>query len=505
MSFDRLLTLQNVAGIAAVTSVLAVLYKKYQVAPITKHGIPLPPGPPARWFWENALPTSNIARTLADWVEEHGPVMSLRQGSQVIIIIGRLDAATEIMEKEGGALSDRPRSIAFGEIMSNDMRLLVMGSGERFRRLRKAVHTHLQPRAAEAYQDMQMDTARVVILDILNDPKHHVEHARRYAAAVILRLIYGKSTPTAHDDPEVVRIRGAVSNFQAVLHPGAFLVDRIPLLRYVPGYGRVLREYHEFELALFRDQLGRVRDDMSRNEAGPSFGRTLLENIHDHRLSDDEMAYLAGGLLGAGFDTTAAGITTLVMTAACHPEAQARVQEEIDAVVGKDRAPTFEDWSQLPQLHAFVSEALRWRPIVSIGFSHRATKDIIWRGQCIPAGATVFGCHWAISRDPIAFPDPETFNPQRWLDSNGQLRTDMRFYTFGFGRRVCPGLHVANRSLYINLALLFWSFRIVERPDARIDVNAFTDSIISRPVPFEVDFVPRMEEKWLREMMKESM
>ncbi|KIK94798.1 hypothetical protein PAXRUDRAFT_142107, partial [Paxillus rubicundulus Ve08.2h10] len=131
-------------------------------------------------------------------------------------------------------------------------------------------------------------------------------------------------------------------------------------------------------------------------------------------------------------------------------------------------------------------------------------------GQCIPAGATVYGCHWAIGRDPIAFPDPDRFNPQRWLDPNGQLRTDIRFYAFGFGRRYvvvcvsCPGLHIANRSLYINLALLLWSFRIMERPDAPIDVNGFADAIISRAPPFEAEFVPRMEEKKLREILGEG-
>ena len=64
---------------------------------------------------------------------------------------------------------------------------------------------------------------------------------------------------------------------------------------------------------------------------------------------------------------------------------------------------------------------------------------------------------------------------------------------------VCPGLHFANRSLYINLALLLWSFRIVERPDTPIDVNAYTDTTVSISVPFDVEFVPRIEENRLRE------
>ncbi|KAF9233168.1 cytochrome P450 [Melanogaster broomeanus] len=454
MSSDRHLT---AGGFIAATFVvtLTFLYSKYQAAPATKNGIPLPPGPPVRWFWESAFPqsSSNIFHTLGDWVAKYGPVMSLREGSRVTIVIGRLDAA-------------------------------------------------------EAYEGLQREHARDVILDILRDPKHHIEHAQRFAASVVLRVIYGKSTPTSNDDPEVVRIHQSVKNLQPVSRPGSYLVDTFPILKHVPGYGRELWKYHEFELALFRDQLGR-----SRNEANPSFGKTLLENTDDHQMSYDEMAYLSGCLFGAGSDTTANTITTFIMAAARHPEAQARVQEELDIVVGTDRgrpalyrvSPTFEDWSELPQLHAFMSETLRWRPIVPIGVTHRATEDIIWRGQIIPAGATVLGCHWAISRDPVAYPDPEKFNPQRWLDPNGQLRTDLWFCAYGFGRRVCPGLHLANRSLYINLALLLWSFRISERPDAPIDVDSFTDTVISRSAPFEVEFVPRMEEEKLREMMEEGM
>jgi cytochrome P450 len=90
------------------------------------------------------------------------------------------------MEKEGGSLMDRPRSIAVGEILSRGMRIL-LASGDRFRRLRKAMHAHLQPKAVLAYRDMQCENARVFILDILDDPKNHQEHASRYVLAMSFR------------------------------------------------------------------------------------------------------------------------------------------------------------------------------------------------------------------------------------------------------------------------------------------------------------------------------
>ncbi|KAF9233850.1 cytochrome P450 [Melanogaster broomeanus] len=499
------LKLEYLVGFTAAAIALVLLSKRYMGALASKGGVPLPPGPPARWFWQTAMPTKNTVLAVADLVNQYGSVVSLRQGSRVTIIIGRMDAATEIMEKEGGALVDRPHLIAAGDLLSKGIRLILAPAGERFRRLRKAVHTHLHPKAAATYQVMQTEAAKNLILDILNDPKHHMQHAERYSASVALRLSYGKSTPISRNDPEVVRGYKVIENVKEVMRPGAYLVDQIPMLRYLPGYGKKINEYHQYEIRLFRDQINRVRDEVAQNNAGPSFAKSLLENVNDHRLSADEMAYLAGALFAAGSDTTAAGITMMIMAAACHPDPQTRVQQELDLVVGSDRAPTFEDSSTLPQLHAFILEAHRWRPVAPLGLAHRATRDIIWRGQCIPAGATVYGSHWAISRDPVAFPDPEKFDPQRWLDDDGQIRPDMHFFTYGFGRRVCPGQHVANRSLYINLALLLWSFRVLERPEAPVDSHAFSGVIVAHAAPFEVDFVPRIAERKLKEMMEERM
>ena len=100
----------------------------------------------------------------------------------------------------------------------------------------------------------------------------------RYAATVVLRVTYGKASPTSNDGPEMVRLRQVLANFQTALKPGAYLVDRIPWLKYVPGYGRQLKEFHRYELAFFRDLLNRVRDDMVRFIVGDT--RELHHFVH---------------------------------------------------------------------------------------------------------------------------------------------------------------------------------------------------------------------------------
>ncbi|KAF8553243.1 cytochrome P450 [Imleria badia] len=483
-----------------IVPLLAVFRQKRRFT--SKEGRSLPPGPPASWFWGNVMPTTNISSTFIDWANEYGPVITLRQGSEIAIVITRVDAATEIMEKEGSALADRPSMVAANELLSGGKRITLIGAGERFRRLRKAIHTHFQPKAVETYKDAQFEHAMIFILDILDDPKDYQKHTHRYSTSIILRITYGKSGPTSTNDPDFVGVKQAVAHFIEGMRPGAYLVDRFPWLKYVPGYGRRLRRYHESDLGFYRGQLNRVERAMSSSDdAVPSFSKTLLENVDEHQLSIDEMSFLAGTIFEAGSDTTADAIIAMTMAAACFPDAQARVQEELDTVVGMDRLPSWNDWDALPQLHAFISEALRWRPVTPLGFAHRSTKDIIWRGCYIPTGTTVTGNHWAISRDPVAFPDPEKFDPRRWLDQNGQLRNDVECYPFGFGRRVCPGMHLANRSIFIALALLLWSFRIVERPEAPIDTTPDRDNVVAHLANFEVEFVPRIGEARLREMV----
>lgn len=158
--------------------------------------------------------------------------------------------------------------------------------------------------------------------------------------------------------------------------------------RYVPGYLKELQEGHAEELNLFKTQLSELKKKAVRStplhgikppkltpiflkdrgeELPPSFGKYLIERQAELDLSMDEMAYLAGSMFGAGSDTSASAISISVMAAALHPEAQARVQAELDAVIGRERAPTMADEEMLPQTKAFVLETLRWRPVSAGG------------------------------------------------------------------------------------------------------------------------------------------
>ncbi|KAI0078962.1 cytochrome P450 [Panus rudis PR-1116 ss-1] len=448
----------------------------------------LPPGPPG-----NRLAVGPRAWLQYDeWAKKYGPVYSFRNGSAIVVVLATYEAAVDIMQKHGNDLADRPPSIAAGKLLSGDMRTLLVGSGERLRRLRRALHSQLQPSIAKQYAGLQTMHAKNYVRDILNSPEHFLEHGRTYAASVIMNLTYGKTSRTKYSDPVIRELNRNLLRLSHALGLGSYLVDTFPFLRFIPlGGVAELKQFHKEELSLFKAQVELAKERVSRSEANASFATYLLEHQKEYGLSDDELAYLAGSMFGAGSDTTAAGLGFVIMAAAVHPDEWAKVQAQIDEVVGRQRLPSFEDQSALTRVTAFVHEAHRWRTITPGAFAHRATKDIFWRDYVIPEGAIVIGNHWSVMHDPAVFPDPYTFKPDRWINREGNIRDDLKHFDFGYGRRVCVGQYVAERSLFINTALVAWSFNIHQDPEKPIDTFGFTDGSIVHPSPFAVRFEAR--------------
>ncbi|KAG2067035.1 cytochrome P450 [Suillus decipiens] len=463
--------------------------------------LPLPPSPPNRRLFGHLLPPRSAFLTVTRWIEEYGPLITVRSGIHNFVIIGRYKAAIDILEKQGRISVDRPNLVG-AEILAQGLIVSLARAGESLRQKRRALHAHLQPKSAETYQPLQMSQAKIVMLSILDDPANYQSHVSTYSAVTVTKITYGKTTPVSATHPDVLEARLLLKSVGGVARHGNYLVDSIPWLKYIPWYAPDLREEFERTTRRYVKMLNRVRQQIQRNEdVGPSFSKYILENQHQYGLSDIETAYLSGAIYAAGIETTSMAICTVLMAAAKFPEEQAKVQAELDAVIGRERAPTFADKPSLPHLEAFISEALRWRPIIAAGVQHRTDEDIIWENYCIPAGTTVVGNHWAISRDPDMYPEPEEFKPQRWIDDEGRLRDDLGFFTFGFGRRICPGLHVANRSIFINSLLILWAFELRLDPTKPLDDTGFIYLPIPN-IPCTIKFQTRIPEAELRLMME---
>lgn len=138
------------------------------------------------------------------------------------------------------------------------------------------------------------------------------------------------------------------------------------------------------------------------------------------------------------------------------------VRAELDRVIGNGNRVEDSDLVNLPYLQAVVKETLRLHPPVPLLLPRRAGATLEVGGYTVQEGSQILVNVWAIGRDPVTWKDPNTFNPERFIGSN-HTHTDMRgqhfeLIPFGGGRRICPGLPFALRTLHLLLGSLVHSF-----------------------------------------------
>ena len=266
-----------------------------------------------------------------------------------------------------------------------------------FRRMRKLMHVLTMPTAATSYQPVQIIESQRLLRDLIRTPDRYESLFERYAGSLIMRLAYGTLIQTG-EEPELRRILGVVHTVERVASPGAYLVDTFPVLMYLPEwlapFKREARKLHNNEIGLFRDLLYGVKEKMEQRKAPDCFAKTFWERQAEFALSDDEAAYVIGTLFEAGSGTTAAAMMSFCLAMVRYPEWQAKLQEQIDAVVGKERMPEFEDIPALPIVRAVAKEVLRWRPVTAGGLPHELVKDDVYDGFFFPAGTNIHPNQW---------------------------------------------------------------------------------------------------------------
>lgn len=178
-----------------------------------------------------------------------------------------------------------------------------------------------------------------------------------------------------------------------------------------------------------------------------------------------------------------------------HPEAQAKAQAEIDDVVGTDRLPTAADRENLPYVNALFLEVLRWNNVAPLGVPHRLIEDDVYNGYFLPKGTIVIANIWRMLHNPETYADPMSFNPERFVKTaTHEPELDPRTLSFGFGRRICPGLQLADTSVFIAVVLslaVFKVSKVVENGQVVEPSTDFTSGTVSHPPAYRCEIKPR--------------
>ncbi len=171
-------------------------------------------------------------------------------------------------------------------------------------------------------------------------------------------------------------------------------------------------------------------------------------------------------LFMAGTDTTSTSIVWAILYLMHHPEIQTRVQEELDACYGPSALPDFSgSKKELPYTNAVISEIFRKTSLAHNGLPHRASAEVdLGNGMVAPANSLIWANLYGVHHDPTYWKDPDCFNPNRFLDDEGNFVPDERVVPFGVGKRVCLGQTLAEKEFFLFFTCLVKQFNFRRVP-----------------------------------------
>ncbi|KAG5745174.1 hypothetical protein H9Q70_012134 [Fusarium xylarioides] len=386
-----------------------------------------------------------------------------------------------------------------GEMVSWDKTLSFLPYNDQLRSHRKKARFCLKSEASIKSNDViQEIEVGHFLLHLLGDPDHLVDHIQKQAGSVIVKVVYGYTAEQFKPDPLLSTVRKVVDEFGIAAKPGAFMVDLIPILRYIPdwlpgaGFKTTAKEWRSNLESSVEDPAAFVEHQMANGKDNTSFLSQLMQKkgLKDEEASENK--WLAASLYAAGADTTVSAITTFFLAMTLFPEAQKKAQYEIDEVIGSERLPSLSDRQNLPYVNALVKEVLRWHPVGPMCLPHTTSQDDIINGYLIPKGAMILPNIWQICHDPAHYHDPMAFKPERFLGPDAE--TDPGHFVFGFGRRICPAQAMADKTLFLNMAQTLAVLDIRVKEGAEMPKAEFTSGVVSHPKPFETAIQARSSE-----------
>ncbi|KAJ7621451.1 cytochrome P450 [Roridomyces roridus] len=446
----------------------------------------LPPGPPTVPLLGNLhiFPTECAHFRFTEWARQYGGFYSLKIGPGTTVVLTDPAAVKVLMDQRSGNTVDRP-AMHVADCVTGGLNTVLARYTENWRTLRRAAHTILTPQESRKHLPIQQAEATQLLHDILSQPDGFYTHIRRYSSSVILSVLYGKRAPR-YETRETTAFFEAQHEWERVLEPGSPPpIDLIPLLKYVPArwakWKRDCARTRKLQRDLYFGLLNDTRERLGRGEENGCYMEEILKSQEELGMDAEMIGYLGGVLIEGGSDTTSSFLQTLILALTAYPEAQKKAQEEIDRVVGSDRMPTLDD----PPIPA--------SPPILIPHSTLAAEE--YKGYTIPKSATIFVNVYGIFHDPDLFDDPETFSPERsLLTENGTKPgvdgSDLRHnLPFGVGRRICPGIHLAQHSINLNTVNLIWAFQFSPDIDASgnpipPDTSAYQRGMFTAPEPF---------------------
>ncbi|XP_076838921.1 cytochrome P450 3A30-like [Brachyhypopomus gauderio] len=211
----------------------------------------------------------------------------------------------------------------------------------------------------------------------------------------------------------------------------------------------------------------------------------MSKGLNDHEILSQSMMFIF-----AGYETTSATLTFFFYNMATNPETMKKLQEEIDQTF-PDKAPVqYDAVMNMDYLDAALNESLRLYPVAA-RLERVCKKTVEINGCTIPKDAVVMIPVYSLHRDPEYWPDPDTFNPERFTKGNKELIDPYVYMPFGAGPRNCIGMRFAMVSMKLAIVEILQSFDVNVCAETKVPMELGITGLLAPKDTVKLKFSPR--------------
>ena len=446
-----------------------------------------------------------------EWKSKYGDVFTYWMGSKPVVVLASNSVIVEAFGQKSREFGDRPR-FQFEDLTKRSpdtISIALSKTSNDFMTLKNVAHAAVRKYATNP----NLPLLEVTVIDETlnkmmqyNEPFNPVPMFDRMIFAINAAISSGKNHSI--DDPTIGRFIDTLDRYKKSIYM-FLLVEFVPILKWTLFRKRWKRVKEGFEYVIDwcmvqLDSRGNSVEhrDGAMIESEFDFKDALLSARKKAIASDSKfkevlnISNLSDALLTlflGGTDSTGLALCWAFLFLSKYQDIQERLRNEIDSIIG-DAVPNQDHRIQCHYVRAFISEVLRSRPFIPFGVPHMTTMDTSVGGKPIPAMTEVVALLIHQMAEPGVWKDPNTFNPDRFLDASGKY-LDVKiegFNPFSIGKRACIGEKLATVTLFIAIA------RILQKTKGYTFVLENADKFDESPDPAFHEITPRFFEVSLR-------
>ncbi|XP_042504466.1 geraniol 8-hydroxylase-like [Macadamia integrifolia] len=490
---------------------------------------PLPPGP-------GGLPIvgdlpfigTQLHRSFAKLAETYGPIMKLRLGAKVCIVVTSPSLAKEVF-KDHDTIFANHDVLAVGAIASyGGVDIVFSPYGDHWRMLRKvSVSEMLNHKRLEAMYGLRRKEVRHMVSQLYSKAGSPVDVGEQMFLTtfnIITSMLWGDTLEGEKGRRTTVDVREVMDRVVKLLgEPN--ISDLFPALAWldIQGLGRRMKK----EISWFDQMLDSIINKRLKRERERASGRgeeiddgvqdkdllqVLLQQLNlkakegvpnnaTPGLTISHIKALFLDMMVAGTESTSSAVEWAMAELLKHPHIMKKAEEELEEVVGLKNMVEESHLPKLHYLHGVVKEVLRLHPPAPFLVPRCPSASCTVGGFMIPKGSKVIVNAWAMQRDPMSWDNPLEFQPERFLRSGDDeydfSGKDFRYIPFGSGRRVCVGIPMAERMVPYLLASILHSFRWQLPNGVELDMSDKFGMELKKAMPLVAIPSPRLSNSTL--------